>query len=376
MANYSFRRSFRCELFTRGEHFRRERNQNPRTVAKPPQYAVPDKQTLPLSEIFGEEENLSSDVAQQLQVPTSSPEERRQPEWRKRALSLLFSRVPLGADQVSSPSYDEYSEDTSDDPQPEIPPLTALCLRVLIRHSRGSSFAEDVVPYVPTHLRRVLLRWTTVHAPLSNLRLYALCDPDKGGHIEGELIVVGPYASLPSNYFKDIDMELEGEEPSGVALPLAGPGGAGGDGEEMKTQEWDEGSWDSTSSPQDEPPPLISLALVSTPLPVQTLFTLPPTLTSLALLSLPSPTPIHRLPRLLPLLEVLDLSYNLWLGRPKIASSSSKRGENLLERTEWGRWSRLKVLGLRECGVGKEIIRMVNKGKWVDVEVIGVDEPD
>ena len=129
----------------------------------------------------------------------------------------------------------------------------------------------------------------------------------------------------------------------------------------------------------------------------------------------PSWTALHRLPRLLPLLEVLDLSYNPWLGQPKIVPFSAgdtrldqrrdgalhpgiaigggtfgrdtrewrdggenssvdgrRTGENLLERTEWTRWSSLKVLGLRECGVGKDILVKVNQGRWVDVEVIGV----
>lgn len=324
-------------------------------------------------------------------------------------MGLLFAHVPLRieSNDASSSSWTEGS-----DAPKEILPLTVHCLRVLLQYYRGSSFTEDLVPCLPLHIRRQLLRWTAVHAPLTSAKLQALCEE---GQVDGELIVVGPYASLPVNYFKDVDTEMM----DGLLTP--GSSALQNDSDEpMDTDNRTEDAWDATSSIQsDEPPPLHTLALVNTHLPVPTCFTLPPTLTHLALLSLPGLTPIHRLPRLLPLLEVLDLSYNPWLGQPKIvpfsagdtsldqrrdgafhpgigigiggggppfggdmrdwrdggesSSVSGRRtGENLLERTEWARWSSLKVLGLRECGVGKEILLMVNQGRWVDVEVIGV----
>ena len=375
---------------------------------------------LPVSQIFGEEDyeaDLSShsDTKDHHQsVLPSSVIERGQSGWRKKALALLFFYAPLVADQVAQPPLSPSALARDEEfPSPRgVPPLTLLCMRTLLSYYRGSTlFTEELVPYLMPHLRKMLLRWTAVHAPLSNAKLFALCTTNTGmevadgdhtfpGHVDGELIVVGPQASLPVNYFKEVDVDGEGE-------PL-GPSSATGHffppdvsdsirriREDAPMGEAAEDfSWDSSSSTQDEPPPLTTLVLVNTPLPVPTLFTLPPTLTHLALLGLPSLTPIHRLPRLLPLLEILDLSYNWWLSQPKIVSMSDesgngggstsdngseesgkakeKRGENLLERTEWTRWSRLRILGLRECGVGHEIVRRVNEGRWVDVEVIGV----
>ncbi|TCD64664.1 hypothetical protein EIP91_003825 [Steccherinum ochraceum] len=337
----------------RGEHFRQERNRNPTTPVSPSShYVAPDKPTLPISQIFGSDDAIAKafdNLALDLDAESAVREDRSQPAWRKKALSLLFAYAPLRVSDEESdmPAWNEEDDYT-------IPPLTLFCLRALAGYCRSvSSFAEDLVPYLPPHLRRLLLRWTAVHAPLSNTKLYALCEPEMGGHADGELIVVGPHASLPKDYFKTADVTDE------EAFAFASSSQSREDDPPppeswTSTTDTSDTSWDSSSSyTKDEPPPLLSLALISLPIPVHTLFTLPRTLTHLALLSLPTLTPIHRLPRLLPNIEVLDLSYNVWLGQPKIVSNANMAGESLLWRTEWVRWGRLRVLGLRECGVGK-----------------------
>ncbi|GBE82167.1 hypothetical protein SCP_0405470 [Sparassis crispa] len=271
---------------------------------------------------------------------------------RADALSLIFSHLP-----PSAGSGWVHAEDRR---EPTVPPLTLLCLRVLLSACSAEEFAEDVVPCLPPHLRRDLLRWTAVHSPLSNAKLYALCNTD--GHADGELIVVGPQASLPRDYLR--------AEPDRLGSSRQDVDAAVHEGED-EDEDW---SWDSPASHADTPSPLTALILLNTPLSVSTLFTFPPTLTHLALLALPSPAPVHRLPRICPLLEVLDLSFNPWVGQSDSAARGAwilARGEMILDRLEWNQWGRLKVLGLRDCGVGTEIARRVNMGRWVDVEIVG-----
>jgi len=283
--------------------------------------------------------------------------------WRASALSSFFSHIPLE------------DEDTPTDsgPQRTIPKLAQLCMRSVLPYCRGSLFAEVLVPCLHPHLRRDLLRWTAIHAPLSSSKLFALCDNDK--HVDGELIVVGLQASLPIDYFKQPDRQYAQElEDGGIRNET------GDSSEDSGTSSWES----STSSGSTPPATFTTLVLVTTPLPLQLLFTLPPSLTHLALLALPAPTPIHRLPRICPLLEVLDLSYNPWLGYLQLVGAdaaalskdqfSAAGNETIVERVEWGRWRQLRVLRLSNCGVGESIIQKVNKGRWVDVEVFGVHD--
>ncbi|KAH9935025.1 uncharacterized protein B0H18DRAFT_496170 [Fomitopsis serialis] len=259
--------------------------------------------------------------------------------WRSNALSLIYSHLP------PSTSSDAVS----------VPRLTLLCLQYLVALYPGQdaseAFAEDVVPYLPVHLRRHLIRWAAIHDPLPTTQLFALAD--SGRHVDGELIVVGPRASLPRDVFKA--KRPTSQHAPIVEVPIA---------REDATDALE--SWDSPSFDERTPQPMQNLILVSIALPVNTLLTFPPTLTRLALLALPAPAPIHRLPRICPLIEVLDLSFNNWLAQPHAGSKS------VLERVEWDRWSHLKVLGLKETGVGEEIVRRVNKGRWVDVDIVGV----
>jgi hypothetical protein len=80
-------------------------------------------------------------------------------------------------------------------------------------------------------------------------------------------------------------------------------------------------------------------------------------------MDVPFSLPLHRLPSICPLIEVLDLSYNKWL-RP---------GMKEFERVAWARWSKLRVLGLRGCEFREldlETLARVNEGRWNDVEIV------
>ncbi|CAL1704648.1 unnamed protein product [Somion occarium] len=359
----------------RGEHFRHaqnilDRGSPSRTSRTISQHAT-IKHSLPISQIFGSIAEIPSiSSGEGSRHPSEEPvtrtpsrgetstdiqfEERGTPAWRERVLSLLFAQVPLrevepyDESDVSNEHHD-YEDATFGSSHKRIPPLIELCLQVLLDYCRGRHFSEILVPCLPPHLRHVLLRWTAVHSPLPSSKLFALCEPD--GHVNGELIVVGPQAALPADYFASAD---ESERTKRDVI----------DDEDIERPS-DEESWESSGSSEEQSQPLNTLALVTTPLPATTLFSLPPTLTHLALLGLPSPTPIHRLPRVVSSEES---------GRFVSVQGSGRGGERMIERVEWSRWTRLKVLGLRECGIGENIVSKVNKGRWTDVEVIGVDE--
>lgn len=335
------------------------------------------RHTLPTSEIFGEEidEELTTrridpfrGTRPQPEVPRPAPglpgeagssgkgkgketvrDWENTPEWRREALSLLFQQLPLGDDHSFVAPGDLNSDSRC------IPPLTELCLRVLLETCSRQQFTEIVVPYLQRHLRRILLRWAAIHSPLSDSRVYALSEPDDS--VGGELIFVGPHAALRSDFF-ETKSAIQSITPPNNSVEARD----GGDD--------DEESWDSQSSSSDDPLPVTSLALVMTPLPTRIILTFPPTLSHLSLLSLSAPTPVYHLTRICPLLEFLDLSYNPWL--PHV-SLSQTRSFSTLDRIHWTRWTRLRILGLRRCGITWDIGKDVNKDRWVDVEIIGLD---
>ena len=137
----------------------------------------------------------------------------------------------------------------------------------------------------------------------------------------------------------------------------------------------DESSWETkSSSSRDEVPPMHTLVVLNTSVSIATLFAFPLTLTRLALLAIPVPTPVHRLPRICPLLEVLDLSYNPWLNDPPEGKGAAS-AESTLERTEWEKWARLRVLGLRQCNAPESIATRVNRGRLLDVvHIVGIGD--
>ncbi|KIJ06371.1 hypothetical protein PAXINDRAFT_20438, partial [Paxillus involutus ATCC 200175] len=116
------------------------------------------------------------------------------PAWRELALSLVFS-----PDITSSLGPSSNFRGTNYPDSGRVPPLTLLCIRIILAASSGPDLIE-ITPYIPPHLRHALLRYTAVHAPLSQAMLDALCDGT--GHVNGELIVVGPRTSLHRNAFR------------------------------------------------------------------------------------------------------------------------------------------------------------------------------
>ncbi|CAA7266379.1 unnamed protein product [Cyclocybe aegerita] len=238
--------------------------------------------------------------------------------WHRQALNLVASHLGGFPDPLEAPS------------------LSLLCLQTVLSHcSNSAEFKDGVVPFIPHHLRRDLVRYCAIQSPLPTWKLDAIFEPH--GHADGEILVVGSEASLREDHFSQHQPHSPEEDIT----------------------------WEQESSSSS----LHTLVLLSTCLSTSTILTLPPTITTLALINLPSSIPLHRLPKLCPLLVFLDLSYNSWLQHPGSNSLNS------LERVEWPRWNNLRVLGLRGCYVSEEVLRKVNQGRWDDVEIVRYNLP-
>lgn len=283
--------------------------------------------------------------------------------WRANAFSLLYAHLP------SSPAYlrtwsdegeEDEGEERADTESAYVQPLTLACMRTLLGTCESVEELADVAACVPAHVRRDAMRWCAVHSPLSTNRLRALCLGE--GHAAGELVVVGPQATMRADLLGRgvphvVENEGQGSDGHGV-----------GERGETQTMSWEE------EAHADARLSMAVLAVLTCPLSVNTLLSFPRTLTHLALLKLPQPVPMRHLPRTCPNVEVLDLSYNAWLKADATPSGTTSGPEYMyINMLEWTRWTALRVLGLRECGIGREILSKVNKGRWADVEVIGVD---
>ncbi|KIO13678.1 hypothetical protein M404DRAFT_993221 [Pisolithus tinctorius Marx 270] len=354
----------------RGEHFRRARNLQRSPATTPPSATAHNQPTLPFDVIFSYQSPDASDRSHQQRdsriagpkaprswrmqsSPTSKATniegvsgdegfDKNTPAWREMALAPILCECP-----INMPSPHDHAHSVT------LPPLTQLCIHLILATCGGVDLV-DLVPGIPVHLRRVLMRYAAVHMPLSVSELEALCD----GHwsATGDLIVVGPYASLRRDWFqKTMEDARPGETVHGSSAHLATTEECNDDVED---------TWDDTQSLGTEPALLTMLCFVSTLLTVPTFLALPPTITHLALLNIPYQVPLQRLPTICPLLVFLDLSYNDWLGR------SSARGNHILMSMTWYKLRHLQVLGLRGCPVAPTLLAEVNRGRWKDVRII------
>jgi len=337
----------------RGEHFRHSRNVQRVQASLPTPLHVNNLPTLPINLIYPSAEDGKQNAAAPswhhytrpgrvagpdpprswttLSSPKIKEADINSPAWRKHALDLVFS---TGNASVRPPGTSASLRSLQTG---EFPTLALLSLHVIRMECSGYELAE-IKPYIPPHLRRVLMRHSAINCPLSQIELNAICGEE--GHADGELVVVGPHATLRSDHFRRIHSSTE-------SVP-----------EECAAEE---STWDSLATQGSEPSALFSLTLLSTPLTF-TLNNLPPTITCLALINIPKPVSLQRLPLYCPLVSLLDLSYNSWL----IPAS----GEKLLQDYPWTKLRYLKVLGLRGCQVTSTLLSQVNRGRWDDVDVV------
>ncbi|KAI0322248.1 hypothetical protein OF83DRAFT_908946 [Amylostereum chailletii] len=325
----------------RGEQFRHQRNQKRVSAIA---YTTATGPSLPFSQIFDVAPSSAGSTnppatfdavagpVPRSWMPETSPAEPAYdtPEWRADALSLFFTYAPL-LPTKSDP--DAASSST------RVTPLTQHCLHALVDYyGTEPDTVAALRPYLHLHLRRKFLRYTAVHAPLGTRGLCALFDPE--GHVDGEVILIGPRAVLRGDILRR-------------------------DLSENKTAAGEGREWDAPEAEAANTEPLRALALVRMPLTVPNLLAFPPSLTYLALVNIPTPVPVHHLPEKCPLLELLDLSFNAWLSAPAWGEHDA------LARVQWRRWGSLRVLGCRGCGVdGRALGGRINRGRWVDVEVV------
>ncbi|KAG0707651.1 hypothetical protein DFH29DRAFT_994681 [Suillus ampliporus] len=337
----------------RGEHFRHSRNVQRAPARLPAPLHAHNLPTLPISLIHPSAEDsrrragpaghhstrpiwIAGPNPPHSWTSPSSPKideadsaDINSPAWREHALDLVFSPDDVSMRPPGSVSLRSLRKG-------EFPTLALLSLHAIRAECSAYELAE-IMPYIPPHLRRVLVRHSAINRPLSQAELNAICGEE--GHADGELVVVGPHATLRSDHFRRIHSSRESIPDEHAA---------------------EESTWDSLAT-QGEPSVLFSLTLLSTPLTFN-LSDLPPTITCLALINIPKPVSLQRLPSHCPLVSLLDLSYNSWL----IPAS----GEKLLEDYPWTKLHYLKVLGLRGCHVTSTLLSQVNRGRWDDVDVV------
>lgn len=310
----------------RGEQFRHDQNVRKNkaqhhsripTKSLPPYLLAssdPDDHRVPRISNGGQ--SVTGPVPKSWRITAKKTQDKESPEWRAGALSLILDGVHAN-------------------PTP-VPSLSELCMRVLLdAFSEPEDFDQVLLPFLPPRLRYILQRYTAIHAPLSTPRLSALVG--ESGHINGELIMVGPSASLHRD-----------------AIALKPP--------DRQTPVNDSEDWEA-DDPFVDSFELRTLALVSTDLSLQTLLSFPRSLTRLALVDISTQPPIFRLPTLCPSIAVLDLSFNSWLQDPDWSHTA-------LWIVDWDKWNDLDVLGLRGCSVHQTTLDRVNQNRWVDVKIL------
>ncbi|CAE6470199.1 unnamed protein product [Rhizoctonia solani] len=252
-------------------------------------------------------------------------------QWRAHAMRWIF--LHLDQPGLIPHSILHVGESQSGPDMLVVPTLREMCVRALIssmqtldsRETRSTVHEDVLDPDLLAHLRRFIVRYSSIHSPLPWLALAQLWGIEYGEQgADGEVILVGKDAG--------------GSTLSGSAIKdmLAGPelDGKSGDGE-------DDLSWDAEE--YTSAPPLKAFISIAHPI-TKYLTSFPPTITHLALIAIPldrDVTPrilMARLSNGLRLLEALDLSCNAWLV------------SDAINAVDWSaRWLRLRFAAFINC---------------------------
>ncbi|KAG8745372.1 hypothetical protein FRC10_008231 [Ceratobasidium sp. 414] len=240
------------------------------------------------------------------------------PEWRARALRWILVHL-------DRPGLIPHAVEENESGRSSIPTLREMCLHNLLA---ADPIDDQIIsPDLPAHIRRFIVRYTSIHSPLpwaALTELWGVAYGEQGA--DGELIFVGKGAggsSIGSASIRDVltpaEVDLQSEE---------------GDHE-------DDLAWDAEE--YTSPPPLNVLISLAHPLSKHLSF-FPPTITHLALIATPlDPDTAPRammakLSGILHLLEALDLSCNPWLV------------PNALTSVDWSKkWPRLRAVAFINC---------------------------
>ncbi|QRV90736.1 hypothetical protein RhiJN_18754 [Ceratobasidium sp. AG-Ba] len=216
-----------------------------------------------------------------------------------------------------------------------------MCLHKLL--ATDSINNQIINSDLPAHIRRFVVRHSSIHSPLpweAMAELWGFAYGEQGA--DGEIIFVGKDAggfNVGSAFIRDILTPAE--------LDL------------QPAEDEDEGelAWDAE---QYTPPPLTVLISLAHPLSKHLPF-FPPTITHLALVASPldpDTTPramMSKLSGTLHLLEALDLSCNPWLGEYSavfLEIYESKNGpvHEALTSVDWSKkWPRLRAIAFINC---------------------------
>jgi hypothetical protein len=214
------------------------------------------------------------------------------PEWRACALRWII--LHLDRPGLLPHALEE------EDGRSSIPTLREMCVRNLVETDPINS--QIINPDLPAHIRRFIVRYTSIHSPLpwsALAELWGVAYGEQGA--DGEVILIGKDAD-GSNHSSTSIRDLLTPSEDGFALE---------EGENEDDLAWD--------AEEYTPPPLTTLISLTHPLSKHLSF-FPPTITHLALIATPldpDTTPrvlLSRLAGALHLLEALDLSCNSWLG--------------------------------------------------------------
>ncbi|KAG8762826.1 hypothetical protein FRC12_008826 [Ceratobasidium sp. 428] len=239
-------------------------------------------------------------------------------EWRARALRWILAHL-------DRPGLIPHAVEEDEAGRSAVPTLREMCLQKLL----ASDPIDDQIinSDLPAHIRRFIVRYTSIHSPLSWAALAELWGVAYGEQgADGELIFVGKEAggfSVGSASIRDVltpaEVDFQPEE-----------------GENAEDHAWD-------AEEYTPPPPLSVLISLAHPLSKHLSF-FPPTITHLALIATPldpDTTPRAMMAKLsgaLHLLEVLDLSCNSWLVPDALAS------------VDWSKkWPRLRAIAFVHC---------------------------
>ncbi|KAF8518808.1 hypothetical protein BU17DRAFT_90564 [Hysterangium stoloniferum] len=301
-------------------------------------------------------------------------------EWRGKALELIFRHSPTTASLSTSPLCLPTSP-------PRIPSLLHLTLHVLLFHHDG--IPPSLLRLLPRHILREYVRFSAVHFPLPKEAMEVLW----GMGCDGEVMVIGP--GSPSAALEATKARSAGSSIADTDTDTATTTTTKATAEAVPP-DWDAASLDDIDTDADDVSLDTTPTLPHTFIALSTTFTpthlsqLPTTLSHLALINVPR-VPVHLLPAQVPFIEVLDLSFNAWLGEDIKGSTGPLTASGivalppLLHRIEWRKWGGLRVLGLRGCGLGidygvdagqdedeylRELRRRVNKGRLGDVAIV------
>lgn len=213
----------------------------------------------------------------------------------------------------------------------------------------SGGISSDMYRDIPRHILREYVRYGVIHQLLSKEDLLKIWHVDGMNAVDGELLVSGSITtSALSQNTHPPDRIIEDWEAEGKDI------GDDEDGDEDLHHGKTEASL---------PPPMHTFMALSATFNYSHIPLLPASITHLALINIQKMS-LYLLPKQVPLLVVLELSYNPWIN-----------DAHTLRIINWRIWGELRAVALRGCPVIEseemKVIRQdINSRRLLDVEII------